>query len=127
MAKHLTGSVTLYNCFFHRYIQQVTSNLNWAVRMGCETESRVTSAERVSEYGALTPEAEPINPDYRPPQGWPSKGSIEFQNISLRYRADLGLVLKDVNLSIAGQEKVGVAGRTGSGKSSLIVALFRPV
>ena len=108
-----------------RYIQQVTSNLTWAVRMGCETESRVTSAERVSEYANLPSEAAPINEDYRPPAGWPSKGAIEFKDVSLRYREDLGLVLKKVNLNIRGNEKIGVAGRTGSGKSSLIVALFR--
>jgi ABC-type multidrug transport system fused ATPase/permease subunit len=91
----------------------VTANLTWAVRMGCETESRITSAERVQEYSSVQPEALPINKSYRPPQNWPSKGAIEFKNISLRYRPDLDLVLKDVSLSIRGGEKIGIAGRTG--------------
>jgi ATP-binding cassette, subfamily C (CFTR/MRP), member 1 len=93
------------------YTQQVTANLTWAVRMGCETESRITSAERVNEYSAVVPEAAPVNDDYRPPVDWPSRGAIEFKGISLRYRPDLPLVLNNVSLSIKGGEKVGIAGR----------------
>ena len=63
--------------------------------------------------------------DYRPPTGWPTAGSVEIKNLSMRYRQETPLVLKGVNLSIPGGSRVGVAGRTGSGKSSLLVALFR--
>lgn len=109
------------------YTQQITGNLNWAVRMGCETEARITSAERVHEYSTLTPEAAPVNPDYQPPANWPSRGTIVFKGICLKYRPHLPLVLKNVNLSIKGGEKIGIAGRTGSGKSSLMTVLFRIV
>ncbi|KAG5177321.1 P-loop containing nucleoside triphosphate hydrolase protein [Tribonema minus] len=109
------------------YTQQVTGTLNMVVRMGCETEARITSAERVTEYGSLTPEAPPINADYRPPEGWPAKGAITFRGVSLRYRPDLDLVLNNVTFEVRGGEKIGIAGRTGSGKSSLMTALFRIV
>mmetsp|Transcript_3016 Transcript_3016/g.5269 ORF Transcript_3016/g.5269 Transcript_3016/m.5269 type:complete len:1430 (+) Transcript_3016:168-4457(+) len=107
------------------YTQQITGGLNWTVRMGCETESRITSAERIKEYGDLEHEAQEVNEEYRPPANWPSAGALEFRNLSMRYRPGLDLVLREVNLSFRGGEKVGVAGRTGSGKSSLMVALFR--
>eukprot|EP00953_Heterococcus_sp_UTEX-ZZ885_P040389 20644-Heterococcus_DN1.PRE.1 len=107
--------------------QEVAANLTWCVRSGCSTESRITSAERVNKYAAIQPEATPINEKYRPPEHWPQYGAIEFKGVSLRYRSDLELVLKDVSLSIKGGEKIGIVGRTGSGKSSLMTALFRLV
>ncbi|GMI11824.1 hypothetical protein TrVE_jg6531 [Triparma verrucosa] len=108
------------------YVQMVTGLMNWTVRMGCETEARITSVERIVEYSELQEvEASPIVEDYRPPQNWPTKGDIILENLSMRYREGLPLVLNDVNLTIPGGSKVGVAGRTGSGKSSLLVSLFR--
>ncbi|CAM9531857.1 unnamed protein product [Chrysoparadoxa australica] len=109
------------------YTQQITGTLNWAVRMGCETEARITSAERIKEYAEIKPEAEPRIPKELPKGKWPTDGAIEIKNLSLRYRPELDLVLRDVTLSIKGGEKIGIAGRTGSGKSSLMVALFRIV
>jgi len=58
---------------------------------------------------------------------WPSKGALSVKQLQLRYRADLDLVLKGVDLDIPGGTRVGIVGRTGSGKSSLLVALFRLV
>lgn len=108
------------------YVQMVTGLMNWTVRMGCETEARITSVERIVEYSELQEvEAAPIVEDYRPPKNWPVKGDIVLEKLSMRYREGLPLVLNDVNLTIPGGSKVGVAGRTGSGKSSLLVSLFR--
>ncbi|KAJ1788844.1 Multidrug resistance-associated protein 1, partial [Coemansia sp. RSA 2399] len=61
----------------------------------------------------------------KPEEQWPSAGKIEFRNFSMRYREDLELVLKDVNLTINPGEKIGIVGRTGAGKTSLTQALFR--
>ena len=108
------------------YVQMVTGLMNWTVRMGCETEARITSVERIVEYSELKEvEAAQIVEDYRPPQNWPAEGRVEFKNLSMRYREGLPLVLNDVNLAIPGGSRVGIAGRTGSGKSSLLVGLFR--
>lgn len=57
--------------------------------------------------------------------GWPAHGAVEIKNYSTRYRPGLDLVLKDINLDIKAHEKIGVVGRTGAGKSSLTLALFR--
>jgi ABC-type multidrug transport system fused ATPase/permease subunit len=77
------------------------------------------------EYARLPSEAPEVIPNHRPPISWPAHGGVEFQNYSTRYREGLDLVLKDINLSIKPHEKVGVVGRTGAGKSSLTLALFR--
>ena len=108
------------------YVMMVTGLMNWTVRMGCETEARITSVERIVEYSELEEvEAAAIVEDYRPRETWPEKGELVLKNLSMRYREGLPLVLDGVNLTIPGGSKVGVAGRTGSGKSSLLVSLFR--
>ena len=62
-----------------------------------------------------------------PPAGWPSRGALRFDNVHLRYRPHLPLALRGVSFSIAGGERVGVVGRSGSGKSSLVACLLRLV
>jgi ATP-binding cassette subfamily C (CFTR/MRP) protein 1 len=93
--------------------------------MAAQVEAEMNSVERVLYYsnnveseGAPTMEGDPK------PSEWPSKGEIQIQHASMRYR-DGPLVLKDLSISIKGGEKIGVVGRTGSGKSSLMSALFR--
>jgi ATP-binding cassette subfamily C (CFTR/MRP) protein 1 len=81
----------------------------------------------VLEYATLPSEAPEIISRNRPPISWPSQGAVSFDNYSMRYRPELELVLKNVKLSIKPHEKVGVVGRTGGGKSSLTLALFRIV
>ncbi len=107
------------------YALQITQSLNWIVRQTVEVETNIVSVERVLEYARLPSEAPDIVPRHRPPISWPSQGAVSFNNYSARYRPELGLVLKDVNLNFNPHEKIGVVGRTGAGKSSLTLALFR--
>ncbi|KAL2164206.1 hypothetical protein VTH06DRAFT_3422 [Thermothelomyces fergusii] len=104
---------------------QITTSLNWIVRQTVEVETNIVSVERVLEYARLPSEAPEIIHRSRPPVSWPSRGEVEFINYSARYREGLDLVLKNINLDIKSHEKIGVVGRTGAGKSSLTLALFR--
>jgi len=108
------------------YSIEVTGYLKFGVRMIATVEEQFTSVERVIEYcDDIEPEAPEDQPAADPAEtAWPTGGAIEIDNISMRYR-DGPLVLKNLSLSIDGGEKIGVVGRTGSGKSSLMVVLFR--
>ncbi|XP_046462037.1 ATP-binding cassette sub-family C member 5-like isoform X1 [Daphnia pulex] len=110
------------------YASQLSGIMQYVVRLACETESRFTSVQRMQTY-LLTLESEDpaIVKDRRPPEDWPVKGAIKFSNVKMRYRHNLPLVLDGVSFDIEPQAKIGIVGRTGSGKSSLGVALFRLV
>ncbi|NXJ90469.1 MRP1 protein, partial [Corythaixoides concolor] len=109
------------------YALQITGVLNWMVRSWTEIENNIVSVERVREY-SRTPKEAPWTLNGKPEdQVWLTEGRIEFRNYSLRYRPDLDLALKHVNLTINGQEKIGITGRTGAGKSTLAVGLLRLV
>ncbi|KAM0176295.1 hypothetical protein ACHAPF_004945 [Botrytis cinerea] len=107
------------------YALQITQSLNWIVRQTVEVETNIVSVERVLEYARLPSEAPEVIHRHRPPISWPASGGVNFNNYSTRYREGLDLVLKNVNLDIKPHEKIGVVGRTGAGKSSLTLALFR--
>lgn len=107
------------------YALQVTQSLNWIVRMTVEVETNIVSVERILEYSQLTPEAPEVIEDNRPNKSWPESGKISFNNYSTKYRPELDLVLRNIDLTINPREKVGIVGRTGAGKSSLTLALFR--
>lgn len=107
------------------YALQVTQSLNWIVRMTVEVETNIVSVERILEYSRLTPEAPEIIENNRPSAYWPESGAVKFNNYSTRYRPDLDLVLKNIDLDVKPREKIGIVGRTGAGKSSLTLALFR--
>ncbi|KAM9598635.1 ATP-binding cassette sub-family C member 6 isoform 4-T4 [Morphnus guianensis] len=109
------------------YALQITGVLNWMVRSWTEIENNIVSVERVREY-LRTPKEAPwtLNSKLQG-QVWLTEGRIEFRNYSLRYRPNLELALKHVNLTIKGQEKIGITGRTGAGKSTLAVGLLRLV
>jgi len=97
------------------------------VHLIVELENSIVSVERTEEYGAVVQEA-PLETDGQPlvdDDNWPSRGEIVFKNFSTRYREGLDLVVEKINIHIKGGEKVGVVGRTGAGKSSLTLALFR--
>ncbi|XP_070581498.1 multidrug resistance-associated protein 1-like [Ptychodera flava] len=99
--------------------------LHWMVNEVSEMETNFISMERVKEYSEVPTEAEAIVPDNRPSENWPETGKVDFINYSTRYREGLDLVIKDINFSVQPGEKIGIVGRTGAGKSSLTLALFR--
>ncbi|KAH0538245.1 hypothetical protein FGG08_005164 [Glutinoglossum americanum] len=107
------------------YALQITQSLNWIVRQTVEVETNIVSVERVLEYARLPSEAPEIISRHRPNISWPAHGAVSINNYSTRYRQGLDLVLKNINLNIRAHEKIGVVGRTGAGKSSLTLALFR--
>ncbi|XP_028989328.1 ATP-binding cassette sub-family C member 3 isoform X2 [Betta splendens] len=107
------------------YALQVTMSLNWMVRMTSDLESNIVAVERVKEYSETQTEAPWEVEDKKPPPEWPLEGNVDFQGYSVRYREGLDLVLKRLTLSVKGGEKVGIVGRTGAGKSSMTLCLFR--
>ncbi|XP_074696428.1 multidrug resistance-associated protein 1 isoform X8 [Strix aluco] len=107
------------------YSLQITAYLNWLVRMSSELETNIVAVERVKEYAEMEKEAEWSIEQTAPASTWPTEGKVEFRGYGLRYREDLDLVLKNINVTINGGEKIGIVGRTGAGKSSLTLGLFR--
>ena len=97
------------------------------VRMSSEVETNIVAVERVEEYSQVEQEAEWENDKTAPSQTWPENGMIQLDNYSVRYREGLDLVLKDISVDISGGERVGIVGRTGAGKSSLTLGLFRMI
>ena len=103
----------------------LTRDLQWGVRQSAEVENLMTSVERVMEYTQLDQEATPSTPALSPGSDWPSQGVIRFSDVRLRYAQGEKEVLRGVNFQTAPHEKIGIVGRTGAGKSSLLTALFR--
>ncbi|MCL7042248.1 hypothetical protein MKW94_005385 [Papaver nudicaule] len=100
------------------------ANVIWNL---CNAENKMISVERILQYSKLTSEAPLVIEECRPPSNWPEFGKICFKNLEVRYAEHLPSILKHINCTIPGRKKVGVVGRTGSGKSTLIQALFRTV
>lgn len=111
------------------YAVQLTGLFQFTMRLLTETEARFTSVERINHYiKTLESEAPRQSPEAaQPAPSWPPEGKITFQDVEMRYRDDLPLVLKNLSFTILPEETIGIVGRTGSGKSSLGVALFRLV
>ncbi|XP_060540945.1 ATP-binding cassette sub-family C member 5 isoform X2 [Pantherophis guttatus] len=110
------------------YAVQLTGLFQFTVRLASETEARFTSVERIDHYiKTLSLEAPARIKNKAPLPDWPHEGEIRFENAEMRYRENLPLVLKKVCFTIKPKEKIGIVGRTGSGKSSLGMALFRLV
>ncbi|XP_037030671.1 probable multidrug resistance-associated protein lethal(2)03659 [Bradysia coprophila] len=98
----------------------------WGMRQTAEIESQMTSVERVMEYADLKSEAAlESEPKYRPSLNWPCDGEIIFNDLNFKYSENGEFVLKNLNLRIQPREKVGIVGRTGAGKSSIVQAIFR--
>ncbi|XP_052261658.1 multidrug resistance-associated protein 1-like isoform X6 [Dreissena polymorpha] len=107
------------------YALNVTQTLNWMVRMTTELETNIVAVERVKEYTETPTEAAWDIPDKKPVATWPDRGLVQLDNYGTRYREGLDLVVKGIDCTISPGEKVGIVGRTGAGKSSLTLALFR--
>ncbi|XP_075210358.1 multidrug resistance-associated protein 1-like [Lycorma delicatula] len=109
------------------YALSITINLNMLVRNASMVETNIVGAERIKEYTKMTQEAawnitpSPVS------ASWPERGEVQFHNYKFRYRDGLEFALKGVSFTINGGEKVGIVGRTGAGKSSLTMALFRVI
>lgn len=96
------------------------------VRTAADVDSAIASVQRMDALAKIEPEADkPLDHDTCPPDAWPQHGAVEFHNVVMSYAPELPHVLKGVSFSIQGGEKIGVCGRTGAGKSSSIMALFR--
>uniref|UniRef100_A0A663F8J0 Multidrug resistance-associated protein 4 n=1 Tax=Aquila chrysaetos chrysaetos TaxID=223781 RepID=A0A663F8J0_AQUCH len=106
------------------YAITLMGTFQWGVRQSAEVENLMISVERVMEYTELEKEA-PWETNKHPPPEWPSQGMIAFENVNFTYSLDGPLVLRHLSVLIKPKEKVGIVGRTGAGKSSLIAALFR--
>jgi len=106
------------------YAMQMIDGFGWTIRMAGELESDSVALERIREYEELPQEA-----DWDTPGGltdeWPQNGTVAFKEYSTKYRPELSCVLENFNLKVENNQKVGIVGRTGAGKSSLSLALFR--
>ena len=107
------------------YALNVTGQLNMLVRQSSEVETNMVAVERISEYQDIVQEAAFDVPENDPGSEWPEHGVIKFDNYQTRYREGLDLVLRGIDCHVESMEKIGIVGRTGAGKSSLTLALFR--
>lgn len=108
------------------YVIQIVGLLSLTVRAMTQVENEMNSVERLHSYAFDLPqEAAYEKSEFKPPPEWPMTGYIQFKNVNLRYRQNLPLVLKDLNFGIYPGEKVGICGRTGAGKSSIMTGLYR--
>ncbi|KAK6164406.1 hypothetical protein DH2020_001270 [Rehmannia glutinosa] len=109
----------------------VTYGLNMNARLSrwilsfCKLENKIISIERIHQYSQIPSEAPALTDDTRPPSSWPVNGTIELIDLKVRYKESLPVVLHGVSCVFPGGKKIGIVGRTGSGKSTLIQALFR--
>jgi len=107
------------------YGVQLSGNFQYTIRQHALAENYMTSVERLLYYGDKLLVETDGESQAQVPALWPAQGAIEVRNVSCRYRADLPPVLRGVSVCISARSKVGVVGRTGSGKSSLLLALGR--
>ena len=108
------------------YALQITGLLNMTVRLAAVAENGFNAVERVKEYIEVDSEAvEAPEGAPKPPRDWPSHGKIEFDDVSMKYRPDLPPVLNNLDFTAEAGQKIGIVGRTGAGKSSTFLTLFR--
>jgi ABC-type multidrug transport system fused ATPase/permease subunit len=104
----------------------VQQSFSWLIRQLAEVENDMVGAERIMHYANELEQEAPHNiEDTKPAASWPEKGEIIFDNVRMKYRPELPDVLKGLDIRVGASEKIGVVGRTGAGKSSIMIALFR--
>ncbi|KAH6645344.1 ABC transporter family protein [Truncatella angustata] len=108
------------------YILSVVQMLQFSIRLLSEVDKGINSVERLRHYGEELEEEGPLH-TIAIRESWPEKGEIIFNNVDMRHRQNLPLALQGLSIHIKGGERVGIVGRTGAGKSSIISALFRLV
>ncbi|KAJ4703014.1 ABC transporter C family member 2-like [Melia azedarach] len=109
------------------YTLNITGLLAVVLKHASLAENSLNAVERVGTYIELPSEAPLVIENHRPSPGWPSSGSIKFEDVFLRYRPELPPVLHGLSFTVPPSDKVGIVGRTGAGKSSMLNALFRIV
>ncbi|KAF1316153.1 Abc transporter c family member 5, partial [Globisporangium splendens] len=107
------------------YALSVDGGLSSLVRLWSRLENSMVSPERILEYAAIPPEGSEKALVIEPSAEWPHQGSIKFENVVFSYKEGAPAVLKGLSFDIKNNEKIGIVGRTGAGKSSLTMALFR--
>ncbi|KAL8192682.1 hypothetical protein R6Q57_027492 [Mikania cordata] len=109
------------------YGLSLNMSLVMSIQNQCTLVNYIISVERVNQYMHLPSEAPLVIAENRPPASWPNTGKVDIQNLQVRYRPDAPLVLRGVTCTFQGGHKIGIVGRTGSGKTTLIGSLFRLV
>lgn len=110
------------------YALSVTQSLNWLVRMAAQRDTAIISVERLLEYSDGLPREAPARTATGAlPPGWPRDGGVSFEGVEMRYRDGLPLALRGVSFDVRAREKIGLVGRSGSGKSSVAMTLLRAV
>ncbi|CAK7228776.1 ATP-binding cassette transporter yor1 [Sporothrix curviconia] len=108
------------------YILAIVQMIQFTIRQLAEVENGMNAVERLQYYGQQLEEEAPLHTiDVR--KSWPEKGEIVFNNVEMRYREGLPLVLRGLSIHVQGGERIGIVGRTGAGKSSIMSTLFRLV
>ena len=114
------------------YALDISISLNWGIRQVADMESQIVSTERLSHYannlpceGVVSSKSSLNSVPIEVSASWPENGAIKFENVTLTYRDDLPPVLYNINIEIKAGERIGIVGRTGAGKSSILMALFR--
>ncbi|TXG71098.1 hypothetical protein EZV62_006033 [Acer yangbiense] len=109
------------------YGLSLNMSLVFSIQNQCTITNYIISVERLNQYMHIPSEAPEVIEDNRPPPNWPAVGKVDICDLQIRYRLDAPLVLRGVSCTFEGGHKIGIVGRTGSGKTTLIGALFRLV
>ncbi|CAD5185380.1 unnamed protein product [Musa acuminata subsp. malaccensis] len=109
------------------YGLSLNMSLVFSIQNQCTLANHIISVERLNQYMHVSSEAPEIVRGNRPPSDWPAIGRVELRDLKIRYRPEAPLVLRGISCTFEGGNKIGIVGRTGSGKTTLIGALFRLV